>query len=84
MEKFFVLKTVTDRVLAEKICDTLENSSIPVMLEHIILSEGESSASGFRILVPLEHTQNALRLAENAEGIFYTARQPRTGFSRVN
>ncbi len=62
MEQFLVIQTVTDQNLANLSCGALEEAAIPVMLEHVTISEGEQSASGFRILVPSHHTQTALGL----------------------
>ncbi len=72
MEKFFVLRTVTDQSLAERICESFEDETIPVLLEHVTLSEGVDSVSGFRILVPSQHTQHALGLVENIENHYYS------------
>lgn len=67
MEKFFVLRTVIDQCLAERICESFEDATIPVLLEHVTLSEGLDSVSGFRILVPSQHTQHALSLVDTIE-----------------
>ncbi|MCB0332136.1 MAG: hypothetical protein KDD55_01485 [Bdellovibrionales bacterium] len=62
MEQFLVIQTVTDQHVANLSCGLLEDASIPVMLEHVTISEGTECASGYRILVPSDHIQTALGL----------------------
>jgi hypothetical protein len=58
------LFTTTEARIADASCEALEDAGIPVMIEHVdVLEEGER-APGFRLLVPSEHSQEALRLAQ--------------------
>jgi hypothetical protein len=74
MEKFQILTTTTEQSLANKTCAVLEEAGIPVMLEHVEMAEGRSRVSGFRVLVPIQHTQTAMRLADVTSNSFYTCK----------
>ena len=65
VDKFLVLTTVSDRVLADQICEVLEASEIPVLLEHVELFHEDEVASGVRILVPAHHAQQAPQRQKN-------------------
>ena len=70
VDKFLVLTTVSDRVLADQICEVLEASEIPVLLEHVELFHEDEVASGVRILVPAHHAQQALSMVETVSHEF--------------
>ncbi|MDC0358343.1 hypothetical protein OAO01_05955 [Oligoflexia bacterium] len=70
MDKFLVLNTITDQALADATCEALEEAEIPVMLEHVTIQNDDSSASGYRILVPSEFTQTAMSLIERVSLAF--------------
>jgi hypothetical protein len=59
MERFVVIQTVTECQLAQKLCAALEESEIPVMLEHVELNEEGLRATGYRVLVPFSLSQRA-------------------------
>jgi hypothetical protein len=64
MEKFLVLRTLTDQTVANNACAALEDTGIPVMLEHVVIETGDGGASGYRILVPSQFTQSAMGLID--------------------
>ncbi|MDZ4785102.1 MAG: hypothetical protein SGJ02_03385 [bacterium] len=59
MYQFFVLATFTDHVRADTICGALEQMQIPVMMEHVRISEDKKHASMIRVMVPSEFIQRA-------------------------
>ena len=61
-ERFLVLTTTTDQVLANKMCARLEAAGIPVLLEHIEIQSGSELATGFRLLAPAKSSHVAMRL----------------------
>ena len=63
MERFVVIQTVTDCALAERLCAALEESEIPVMLEHVELSDEGIRVTGYRVLAPSNLSQRATVLA---------------------
>lgn len=71
MEKFLVLTTTTEQNLAARACDMLENSGIPVMLEHIEILDGNTRAHGYRLLVPSQYSQSAMRIVDAASQAYY-------------
>lgn len=73
MEKFLVLTTTTEQILATRTCELLEDSGIPVMLEHIEILDGNTRAHGYRLLVPSQYSQTALRLVDVASNAYYFA-----------
>lgn len=66
MEEFVVLTTTTDQHEANKTCSTLETAGIPVLTEHVEITEGSLRATGFRLLVPLQHAQAARKITRHA------------------
>lgn len=64
MERFLVVSTTTEQSLANRSLSVLEEAGIPVMLEHVeIVAHGRrSSASGYRLLVPVDHVHTAMRI----------------------
>ena len=71
MDKFLVLTTTTEQRLANRACELLEDSGIPVMLEHIEIMDGNTRAHGYRLLVPAQFSQTALRLVDVASQAYY-------------
>ena len=68
MDRYVVLTTIFEQVLANKTCEALEDAGIPVMLEHReVVNDGER-ASNYRVLVPSQFTQTAMRLAKLTSG----------------
>ncbi len=60
MDRFVVLSTFSNHMLADHSCGALESQDIPVMLEHVVIRSGPSaSASGFRLLVPSQYVNRA-------------------------
>ena len=75
-DRFLVLTTTFEQALADKACAALEDAGIPVILEHVQISERDSDnapykASGFRVLVPAPHTQAAMRLVTATSSAYY-------------
>lgn len=66
MDRFLVLTTTTERPFANKACALLEDAGIPVMMEHVEITQGNCRASGFKLLVPSQYTQTAMRLVDQA------------------
>ena len=63
MDRFVVLSTVTEQVIADRCCAELEDKNIPVMLEHVVIRSRDntdsSHASGYRLMVPSDFVQTA-------------------------
>ena len=60
MEQYVALKTFTDQQTVNTVCIALENSAVPVMIEHIECAQsGPSYDVSFRLLVPVQFTQSA-------------------------
>lgn len=76
MDKYLTLTTTTEQPLANKTCAMLENAGIPVMMEHVELKEGRARSSGYRVLVPSQFTQVAMKLADATSMSFYTCKTP--------
>lgn len=70
MDKFIHLTTIADRLIANRLCQSLEDAGIPVMLEHVDIIEHLQRASAFRLLVPTQLAQTARRLSEAASALF--------------
>ena len=70
MDKFILLTTTTERTIANRACAALEDAGIPVMIEHEETSANAEDASGFRVLVPSQFTQAALKLTGAAASPF--------------
>lgn len=66
VEKYIVLGSTTEIVLANRTCAALENANIPVMIEHAEAAPGSKKKVAFRILVPLHYAQAARRISDNA------------------
>lgn len=72
MDRFLVLTTTTEQPLANKTCAVLEDAGIPVMLEHVEITHGETRASGYKLLVPSQFTQTAMRLVDATSSAYYS------------
>jgi hypothetical protein len=75
-DRFLVLTTTFEQALADKTCAVLEDAGIPVILEHVQISERGSKeapykASGYRVLVPAPLTQTAMRLVSATSSAYY-------------
>ena len=62
MDKFILLTTTKERNAANRACAALEDAGIPVMIEHEATVEDVDQGEGFRVLVPSQFTQAALKL----------------------
>lgn len=62
MDHYVLLTRITEQPLANRACAMLEDAGIPVMLEHVEVTTGETRASSYRVFVPSQHTQSAQRL----------------------
>jgi hypothetical protein len=87
-DRFLVLTTTFEQALADKTCAALEDAGIPVILEHVQISEREGAkggykASGYRVLVPAPHTQTAMRLVSATSSAYFDkiARQGAMGLA---
>lgn len=84
-DRFLVLTTTVEQALADKTCAVLEDAGIPVILEHVKISDRDASfkASGYRVLVPAPMTQTALRLVSATSSAYYEnlARQQGIGLA---
>lgn len=74
MDRFVNLTTIGDRLLANRVCQSLEDAGIPVMLEHVEIVQNLQRTSGFRLLVPLESLQTAQRLADATARLSFSRR----------
>ena len=63
MDKFILLTVTSERNIANRTCAALEDAGIPVMIEHEVVSEELDEGAGFRVLVPSQFTQAAMKLA---------------------
>ncbi|MFM1849006.1 MAG: hypothetical protein RL417_2480 [Pseudomonadota bacterium] len=75
-DRFLVLTTTFEQALADRTCAALEDAGIPVILEHVQISDRDLddnlyTASGFRVLVPAPHTQTAMRLVTATSSAYY-------------
>ena len=66
MDRFVVLTTYFESSHASKACEALEAHGIPVLVDHLEVVDGNTRAYGYRVLVPAEHSQQAVRLTKNA------------------
>ncbi|MCB0310473.1 MAG: hypothetical protein KDD42_04525 [Bdellovibrionales bacterium] len=71
VDRFVVITTTSEQVLANKTCQAIEDAGIPVMLDHRQIGSGQRFASGFRVLVPSQHSQTAQRLAQATSSAYY-------------
>lgn len=62
MERYVVISTFNDQRTTNTVCAGLESHGIPVMIEHVHVRGGSLLAVVFRILVPLESSQAALKI----------------------
>lgn len=67
MSHFVLLKTLVEQQFADQVCQALEDNEISVMLEHVTLPFEGKPISGYRVYVPAESTQSALRLLSVCE-----------------
>ena len=75
-DRFLVLTTTFEQALADRTCAALEDAGIPVILEHVQISDRNAEnipykASGYRVLVPAPHTQTAMRLVTATSSAYY-------------
>jgi len=68
MEGYVVVSTTAEHRLADKTCQALEDAGIPVVLEHREVVLGARRAQNYRVLVPSEHSQMALKLVGYSSG----------------
>ena len=67
---FVVLTSISEQQLATKTCEALEEAGIPVLLEHREIVDGPRKATGYRVFVPAQFRQSAMRLASAASSSF--------------
>ena len=65
MERFVVLSTFFESSQASKACEALEANGIPVLVDHMEVVDGNTRAYGYRVLVPAQHSQQAVRLTHS-------------------
>ena len=78
MEQFLVVTTTTEQNLADRACAALEEAGIPVMIEHIEIVDGKQRASGYRLLVPSQFTQTAMKVVNASSAL------PQVGFGNIH
>ena len=69
--EYVVLTATSEQGLANKTCEALEDAGIPVMLEHREIKSDGNRASGYRVLVPMQYTHTAQKLASAASSAFF-------------
>jgi hypothetical protein len=62
MERYVVISTFNDQRITNTVCAGLESRGIPVMIEHVHVRGGSLLGVAFRLLVPLESSQAALKI----------------------
>lgn len=62
VDKFILLTVTSERTIANRTCAALEDAGIPVMIEHEVVSQECDEGAGFRVLVPSQFTQAAMKL----------------------
>lgn len=62
MDKFILLTTTSERAVANRACAALEDAGIPVVIEHEENPADTDETAGFRVLVPAQFTQAAMKL----------------------
>jgi hypothetical protein len=62
MDQFLIIATLNHHMIANRTCAALEDAGIPVMLEHVEIEEDGISSTGYRVLVPSQHSSAATRL----------------------
>jgi hypothetical protein len=62
MERYVVISTFNDQRTTNSVCAGLEGHGIPVMIEHVHVRGGSLVGVAFRVLVPLESSQAALKI----------------------
>lgn len=80
MDRFIVLTSIAEQTLANSTCEALEEAGIPVILEHREIVDGNQRACGYRVFVPVQHQQAALKLANAAS----SARLLKSSIDRVH
>ena len=73
MDKFIVLAVTKERVTANRACAALEDAGIPVMIEHEAVSSENVDEGGFKVLVPTQFTQAAMKLTSAHSALFMTS-----------
>jgi hypothetical protein len=62
MERFVVVTTVGEQRIANTACAALESGGIPVMIEHVHVRGGALHGVAYRVLVPMQYSQTALKV----------------------
>ena len=70
MDRYQVLTTTTKQPFVNRASEALERAGIPLMVEHVEVNEDGGSAIGFRVLVPDQYTQSAMRLIDAANEVY--------------
>jgi len=73
-DHFLELATTTEQPLADRTCAVLEEAGIPVILEHVEMRARQTFAPGYRVLVPAQFSQTAMRLVDATSSAYYAAR----------
>lgn len=68
MDRYVAITTINDHCLANDICAALEGKNIPVLVEHIQLSDEDYEAGGFRVFVPQHFSQASLEVLSGLIG----------------
>jgi hypothetical protein len=66
MDRFLEVTVLTDKSVANRCCEALEDALIPLMLQHVQIEEQRATRNGYRLLVPSQFTQRARRITEIA------------------
>ena len=70
MERYLEVTTVQEASRADRSCEVLERAGIPVLIRHVEIVSGDFSSPGYTLLVPSQHSNQALRLVtEGSSGI---------------
>jgi hypothetical protein len=62
MERYVVISTFNDQRTTNAVCAGLESQGVSVMIEHVHVRGGPLLGVAFRLLVPLESSQAALKI----------------------
>ena len=61
MEQYVLVGEFDSQQAASRACSVLEDRDVPVMVEHARRQEESGSRAVFRVMVPVERSQTALR-----------------------
>ncbi|MCB9030590.1 MAG: hypothetical protein H6619_06020 [Deltaproteobacteria bacterium] len=67
MYQFLVVASFTDHIHADAVCGVLEEMNIPVIMEHIDISDEEESATMIRLMVPSNFVHQATRILHSTD-----------------